>query len=76
MFVCLFVCFLSSTVLSQTVDVHVRLSPRPPNVCSVHHLSYFQTGTEGRRCYCWEDLGGPGKTTGHQDSQVLGEAVG
>lgn len=72
-FVCLFVFY---QVLCCP-KLWMSTSELPPtNVCSVHHLSYFQTGTEGRRCYCWEDLGGPGKTTGHQDSQVLGEAVG
>ena len=72
---CIFVFFIKYCVaVPNCVCPHHH--DQVPTVFSVRHLSCFQTETEGRRCYCWVDLGGPGKTKGRQGSQVQEEALG
>lgn len=44
-------------------------------VCVCESFSCFQKVIEGRRCYCWEDPGGPGRTAARLGWPARGEAA-
>lgn len=44
-------------------------------VCVCESFSCFQKAIEGRRCYCWEGPGGPGRTAARLGWPARGEAA-